>query len=206
MEYIGNLENCRIYQQEDGTICADLNCTSIKTHTERPKPSILPILDGMRLMVKMWIYLIVLVFFTFLLEVPTEELSTLGATGWITLFSIFSEILFGAKICLDFLSEKKNTFLRIVGGILGLIVAAILFYIDADMILLFNGKTLCFIPHYVAAIVGLGAVKCVIELLWERKHGECESPIQLRNYGWISFPKLTDLASQTDATTENTAG
>lgn len=32
MEYIGNLENCRIYQQEDGTICADMNCTSIKTY------------------------------------------------------------------------------------------------------------------------------------------------------------------------------
>lgn len=192
MEYIGNLENCPVFKREDGSFLADMSFARITVPAKRGEPWFLPILDGMRRMITLWLCITILVFLTFLISIPQNEWEMLSnVKGWIVAISFLTVTAFGCSIILDTMRGVENAFLRVYGGISGGIVSILIFYLDAGTILQFNANTLTFIPHYVAVIVVLGVVKWVIALLWERKYGEYESPIQLRQYGWIGFPKIT---------------
>lgn len=205
MEYIGNLENCRIYQQEDGTICADLNCTRIKSYTDLPKPKVMFILKDIQFVLTYWVCAIgFIVFLTLSLTAPDERAEFGKVCIWlaaIIAFIVSTAGLFMARAGCD---DEGPFWGHCLGCVLGQIASALILWLDTDMILRYEPTN--FIVSYLFPILALRFVISLIWVWWRDRSENDESPIQLRQYGWISFPKLTVPAPQTETTTEDTVG
>ncbi|MBQ9168525.1 MAG: hypothetical protein IJX67_08990 [Oscillospiraceae bacterium] len=197
MEYIGNLENCRIYQQEDGTICADLNCTRIKTYTDLPKPKVMFILKDIQFVLTYWVCTFGFIIFpTLLATAPDERVEFGTACIWlaaITAFIVSTAGLFMARAGCE---DEGPFWGHCMGCVLGQIAAALILWLDTDMILRYEPAN--FIVSYLIPILVIRFVVSLILVWWRDRAEADESPIQLRQYGWIGFPKIKEPDPQPD--------
>lgn len=192
-EYIGNLENCRLYREEDGTIYANMIGTCVRKPPAQSEIGVL--LKGMRLALTVWVRGIGF-FILVLLLAATPELRTQFSRMVLLRLSIFPMVLSSAIYIGQGAINNDRTWASDCGYILGQIVSFALLYFSADWILQFNYQTLIFVPIYAVPIIVLKFAEWMILVpAWKSANEDNERA--LCQYGWISFPKISDPKSQT---------